>query len=170
MSVKLARMADAVDVAALPPGLPAYAGYVDGYSTFHALCKRFYPYAHCLSITVEGGPAEIADLENGTFGGGTQPEIVAAGVRWLQRRLAERVWRPGLYFPVSWQTAVEAELDRELPHEPRSSYRLWGAHWVDFEPDTIPAGLDAVQWEGGVDAAYDLSVVAADFFPGPPLH
>ena len=167
--MRIARMADAVVVADLPEGMDAYAGYVDGaWPTFAQVCHRFYPRAHCLSITARGGNARFADCESGDL-------TAREGVSWLRDRVPvaegglwtpqllrdrgiEPEWRPGLYFPVSWLADVVSALRELAPRLQRTSYCLWGAHWIGHLTDTVPSGYDAMQEEADVSPGYDISV------------
>ena len=63
---QIARMADSDNVNGLPPNLEAYAGYIDGDAPdFDLIVKRFYPRAHCLSITRQAASPPCADFEPG---------------------------------------------------------------------------------------------------------
>jgi hypothetical protein len=62
------RMADG-PVANLPPGLDAYAGYVNDSGigeTYNEVVAKF-PNANHLSITTNGSPAKVADVERGAM-------------------------------------------------------------------------------------------------------
>ena len=172
--MKLARMADAIDVSRLPDGLAAYAGYVDGYwPTFDQLCQRFYPRAHCISITVRGGNARFADVEAGDLS-------PAQAARWLVNRvptskggrwtplLEERYgitpqWRPGLYFSVSLRPSIVKALADIAPDLQRADYCLWGAHWIGHLTAEVPSGYDAMQEVAEVSPGYDLSILGPRF-------
>ncbi len=169
-------MADSVEVQALPSGLTAYAGYVDGqYRNFGRLCHRFYPHAHCLSITVSGGNAAVIDCERGNVAPGAAGEWVAERIAHPERTVPDigigvanvgvPIYRPCVYADADWMPAVIAEIERQAPSAPRSSYRLWVAKWRDLIQQTIPAGVDAIQWDGGLLQPYDLSLLRPDFFP-----
>ena len=163
----LTRMADAVDASLLPDGLPGYAGYVDGkYVSFPSIVSRFYPHAHCVSITVEGcDDAAFIDCELGNH-------TPAFCVKWLVRQLTrdalaahdEIRWWHGIYFPASYHQEVLWEIDRQMPQIDRSRYRLWMARWSGQIPAALPLGVDALQCIGGENANYDVSVVAPDFY------
>lgn len=169
-------MADSVNVYALPGGLTAYAGYVDGrYRNFGQLCHRFYPHAHCFSITVLGGNAAAIDCERGNVGPKEAGEWVAERLEHPERTVPDMAddsgpvelpaYRPCVYMDADWMSAVVAEVERQAPNAPRGSYRLWVAKWSDQQPQTIPAGVDAIQWDGGILKPYDLSLLRQDFFP-----
>lgn len=157
MSGRLARMGDAVTVADLPPNLEAYAGYVDGpFANFDQIVKRFYPRAHCLSITVQGGIAACADFEPGAMN-------AADAGRWVKTMIKLGHDRPICYaaleedMPAVRSSLVEAGLNR-------GQYRLWVADAND-DP-AIPAGYDAKQYLFG--NGFDLSTFTASFFPALP--
>jgi hypothetical protein len=170
----LARMADSVSASALPAGLPAYAGYVDGrWPSFDAIRARFYPHAHCISITTGLHAARFADIEPGD-------DSIAEAVYWLRDRVPSQYGGladdpsaaaqpeppsggPGLYFRANDLATVLSELHRVMPHLDRRAICLWGAHWTNQLPDTLPAGFDALQVIGGVDLPYDVSVCGPRF-------
>jgi hypothetical protein len=163
----LSRMADSTDVNALPGNLPGYAGYVDGsYITFPQLVGRFYPHAHCVSITVDGTRAAFIDCEKGNL---TPDECVT----WLARELSVSdqpatitggLWRHGIYFPASYKREVDRCIARLMPDIPRARYRKWMARWTGTIPTTLPIDIDALQCIGGLQLPYDLSLVAGDFY------
>lgn len=167
-------MADSTDAAALPVGLPAYAGYVDGqWPSFRAICARFGHTAHCISITTQGRNARIADCEQGDLTPHSAAQWiarrvpVALGGLWTPRQ-AERfgiqpVWRPGVYIREYCLSSFHAELSDVASALPRSAYVLWIARWIDQKPTALPAGVDAWQWCADVAAGYDLSVILPSF-------
>ncbi len=170
----LAKMADSVDAAKLPDGLPAYAGYVDGaYPSFSAICRRFYPHAHCLSITTGYGNARIIDVEPED----AEPENAAewlvdrvpayAGGRWStsfgHAHNIEAQWRPGPYIREGDVSQFLAVLESIAPKLARSAFVIWGAHWTGQLPPSLPPGFDALQCIGGETLAYDLSVCGPRF-------
>ena len=116
-------MFDAIDIAQIPAGPQAVAGYVDGrWPTAQALAARF-PHAKLLTIAVSAaGDAEALDIEAGDA---TPPEAAA----WHQRQQARGVARPCLYASVDlMQSAVlpvmkAAEIDR-------GAVRIWTAHYA----------------------------------------
>lgn len=172
----LTKMADSVEADDLPIGLPGYAGYVDGHwPSFPAIVKRFYPNAHCVSLTVTGKRAAFIDCEQGNHS-------PAFCVKWLLQQLtlssvgdntATRLWRHGIYFPMSYHADIVREIARQMPNTDRERYRLWGACWTGGLPAVLPAGLDALQYIGDEGRGYDVSAVAHDFYddfvyPGMP--
>ena len=175
----LARMADSIDAATLPDGLPAYAGYVDGaWPSFGAVCRRFYPRAHCISITVLGGNARFCDCEAGDLTVLHAAEWLAARVSvehgglWTPRAAAAKhiapQWRPGIYFPVSLTNELHTALAQVAPRLQRTAYCLWGAHWVTDPPAVLPADLDALQYRAEVSPGYDMSIIGPRFLSGDP--
>lgn len=172
-------MADSVSASALPDGLHAYAGYVDGaWPSFRAVCDRFAGKAHCISITTLGGNARFADCEKGDL----PPR---SGAAWLAARVPVTsggfwtpesartqgippVWLPGLYFPEAWLADIVTALHRLVPHIQRSSYAFWGARWQHTVPTEMPAELDALQWYSPMHASYDLSICRGRMF-NPPI-
>ena len=173
----LARMADSISVEDLPAGLPAYAGYVDGkWPTFGAVCRRFYPRAHCVSITVEGGNARICDCEAGDLTVRDAAKWTCAripvqrGGLWTphsyESRLIAPQWRPGPYLRASLLAEfLDAALDI-CPALQRSSFVVWGAHWTPELPVELPPGLDALQAENVEPANYDLTLCGPSFLAG----
>lgn len=177
--MQFVNMGDSVSADALPTGLHAYAGYVDGaWPSFAPICRRFAHEAHCVSITVLGGQARFADCERNDL----DPKHGAAwlidrvpveqGGLWTpespRTRGIDHVWRPGLYFPVSWLTGLKAALRKLAPELVRAAYCLWGARWQRSVPTEMPADLDALQWWSPANATYDLSICRGAMF-NPPV-
>ena len=153
----IARMADSINVNGLPPNLEAYAGYVDGPGAdFDLIVERFYPHAHCLSITRQGGIAACADFEPGCMAADQ------AGP-WVKTMIRLGHWRPVCYAALEEDMpAVKQSLaDHGLL---RSQYRLWVAD-ANGDP-RIPAGYDAKQYLFA--NGFDLSVLQLELFPGAP--
>jgi hypothetical protein len=153
-------MQDSISAGALTPGADAYAGYVDGnpaFRSFAGIVARFYPKAHCFSITVRGGEAACADCETGNM----TPEQAGP---WVREMLHLGHWRPCVYANASTMPAVQAS----LAGIPRGSYRLWVAAFPGAGP-SVPAGFDGHQWadHGPHGENYDRSVLRDDFFPEP---
>lgn len=161
---QMARMADSDNVNGLPPNLEAYAGYIDGDAPdFDLIVKRFYPKAHCLSITRRGGVAACADFEPGCM-----PADQAGP--WVKTMIKLGHWRPVCY----------AALEEDMPGVKtslaehglmRHQYRLWVAD-ANGDP-AIPAGYDAKQYLFA--NGFDLSAFNPGFFPAlpkkrPPVH
>jgi len=159
---------DAVDIAQIPAGPQAVAGYVDGrWPTAQALAARF-PHARLLTIAVSAADdAEALDVETGDA---SPPE--AAG--WHQRQQARGVARPCLYASVDlMQSAVLPAM--KTAGIDRSAVRVWTAHYAGKHvcgPSScgeMAVDADGTQW---CDNAYgrplDQSLLAADFFGDPP--
>lgn len=150
------RMADG-PVANLPPGLDAYAGYVNRSGigiTWPGVSA--IPAKYHLSITTDGAPAMCADVENGAMSS------------WAGYTYG--------YSSVSNVNGLIARYGRPK--------KLWTAHYTGIPHICSPAcypGLattaDGTQWtdHGG---AWDESLLADDFFslapppspPPPPTH
>lgn len=170
------RMADSIVAANLPPGMDAYAGYVDGswpdYPDIVGIEAKHY-----LSITVYlANEAMCLDVENG------DATADQAGT-FVDERRALGIPYPVLYTSISNMGAVVAALGTR----PRNTYKLWSAHYdasigahicgpgtcAYFErlgQGTTPQ-CDGTQWvdHGG----WDESLLADDFFgpavpPAPP--
>lgn len=152
------RMADSTSVGSLPPGMDAYAGYLNGrWATWDALYKAFRPGTKpLLSIDVTGGfpEADCLDVEKGDAS-------VADVAWWLDRAVALHPW-PAVYVSVARaQAVIDAAGGRR--------FRLWTAHYGQGEHICNPGcgfgldrGADGTQWidHGG----WDESVLLSDFF------
>jgi hypothetical protein len=166
------RMLDSVDVAHLPDGAAAYAGYTTGlFPTWEALKARFGGKAHLLSIAINAAEHAIClDVEQGD----AQP-WQAPG--WVKTEHARNVARPVLYASVSKMATVAGYLRHA--GIPLTAVRLWSAHYGAGEHICGPATckliaepMDATQWRddapGVGGAKVDESVLAGDFFTAPP--
>lgn len=161
-------MYDAIYVSALPPGQPAYAGYVGGFwPTFPAL-KTAFPNAHLLSIAVNASQdADCLDVEKYDA---TIPEVYG----WFIRQLARGTWRPVIYISAGQLDALVATMTAN--GFTRSQYRLWSAHYGQGEHVCGPAtcGLtrtacDATQWTStALSRSLDQSILNDDFFGTTP--
>jgi hypothetical protein len=170
-------MADSCSASALPAGLPAYAGYVDGrWPSFYAIVPRFGKVAHCVSITTQHNNARIIDCELGD----ATPETAA---RWLVDRVptglggrwsaqfarqtgVTATWRPGVYFAAANRAAVLAAIKAESPGLVRSSFVLWEADWTGHPSARLPEGIDAQQYLNDADANVDYSSCGPNMFEG----
>ena len=148
------------DGAGIPTDAQAVAGYTGG-GNYDTLVARF-PKAHHFSIVASQAlaaqyyPADCLDVEQGD----ALPSLAAA---WVDARIKAGAYRPCVYASAS---TYMQEVQAALAHLPRSSYRLWLAHWG--QPAKVPAGFDAIQYQTVTDK-YDVSVCVADFFaPKPP--
>lgn len=159
------RMADAIYLADLPPGMDAYAGYTDGWWADYGSILAAHSRVPVLSIAVKAEDhAEVVDVERGDV----QPAEVPG---WVRRMWAAGVTRPVVYGSVDGAfPAIQAQLG--LAHIPRASVRVWTAHYGAGPhicgPSTcrqLSFPADATQWidHGG----WDESLTSADFFSGP---
>lgn len=119
--------ADNVTVAALPAGLPVYAGYFNGnYANMPALRARF-PKAHLISVAtrLQGSKgAMAADAETGTLSysqAGNFTDVAAFLDEW------QGAGKPLVYTMASWASELEHYLT--MNGHSRSSYYLWVAHY-----------------------------------------
>lgn len=159
------RMGDAVTVSNLPPGLDAYAGYIDGrYANIGAIASQ-HPGAYILPITVwlanEGTAIDIEPSD------ANPPDAPA----FVNLRIAAGVSRPVLYSSISEMPAVVAALNASKL--PRYTYRLWSAHYdvgshicgpttCRYQGDATPA-CDGTQWIDH-NNAWDESLLSDSFF------
>jgi len=171
-------MPDSVTVADLPPGYPAYLGYVDGnWPTAAELAARF-PGAQLVRLTVTGNTlqADGIDVEPGN--------VNAADARvWVQRKLAaDPGFRPVIYASVQGapnygMADILARLNGNRISTSRvrllSAHYGWGPHVCG--PDScrlISVPMDGTQWTSmfkGLNASdVDMSMLAADFFQTQP--
>lgn len=163
-------MQDAVYTPALSPGFGGYCGYQDGSWPNASYILSHFPDAYHLFYTTGLGPAEGIDVEPGNAGWN---DGFAAVPGWVKSRIAAGVQRPVIYLSASY--ASEMILLLAGNGLPRSTYRLFAAHWTG-EPhicssQDIPSGFawqaDATQHTGNVGGilyGYDLSLCADDFF------
>ena len=136
-------MADGA-IALLPPGMDAYAGYVDDSGigvTFPGIVVAF-PDARYLSISVHGNPALCADVEHGAM------------TDWTG-------------YPVGYCSVADVMAQVAAHGRPK---RLWTAHYTETPhicgPGTcafpgLMFDVDGTQWHSG---AYDESLLNDDFF------
>lgn len=113
---------DSVSIERIPNAARRIAAYVDGeYANIHD-AQTLRPDAQVIAITVLGDPyAQVADVEAGAL---TVPQVRD----WLGRARRAGQQRPCIYIEVSRLTSLVDTLRRL--GEPRSSYRLWSAHWT----------------------------------------
>lgn len=160
---------DSIRATNLPPGVPAYAGYVDGiWADYDAICARF-PGAQVLSIAVfVADNADCLDIETGDATPGQAPA-------WTKRQHRRGLARPCLYASAGIMNLVHDNLT--AAGLPRSSYRLWSAHYGSGPhicgPDTcklVKVACDGTQWTDaapGVNGSkVDESLLADNFFAG----
>lgn len=172
-------MPDSIRVADLPPGYPAYLGYVDGnWPTAGELEKQFGG-AHLLTLTVTGaivGGANGVDCEPGN------PNAVSAAA-WAAEKLArEPTSRPVIYASIIGTPGYGmADVLDQLGHRglARGQVRLLSAHYGLGEhicgPDTCrlsPVAMDGTQWTDTFQTSaghlVDMSVLLDSFFGTPP--
>lgn len=147
----------------------AYAGYVDGYSTFPWLLAH-YGSKKLMSISIHGNDADCLDMENGAASFGQGPG-------WYRRAKTRklRTARPVMYCSSGNSATVIRTLAQGSVG--RSSYFLWSAHTGAGEhvcgPHTCGyPQADATQWTFTyLGRPLDRSIVPAAFFgrskPGP---
>lgn len=134
-------MADSDNAANLPEGMDLYAAYVDGYSNYDAAVARFGK-GKVVSISVDGAPAQVGDVEKGA----------------LTIQQAIQIGYGSVYCSTSgWPANVAAYRAAGKPQP-----NWWVAAYPGIGP-TIPAGAIAHQYTDV--GPYDLSIVA-DFWPG----
>jgi hypothetical protein len=158
-------MYDSIDISHIPPDAPAVAGYVNGrWPTFSQLAARF-PHAQRLSIAVSASAnADCLDIEPGDA-------TVASAAGWYQRQKARGLARPVFYASAS---RMKDDLIPAIKAAgiPRSSLRLWSAHYGGAAhicgPATCgetPIPVDGTQYTNkAFGRDLDASVLVADFF------
>lgn len=149
MSVWL-RMADSIEVASLPAGMDAYAGYVGGWWPDYAAIVAAHAGVPVLGIAISADEdAQALDVENGDA-------TPAQAGEWAARQLARGIPAPVLYGSVS----VVPSIVQSLHAAGVTRYLIWSAHYGLGEhicgPSTcgqldVPA--DGTQWidHGGWD-------------------
>jgi hypothetical protein len=165
------RMLDSVDVAHLPDGAGAYAGYTTGlFPTWPALKARFQGKAHLVSIAINAAEHALClDVEKGD----ALPSQVPA---WVKTEHGRNVHRPIVYASASAMTEILARLT--AAGIGRDQVRLWSAHYGLGEhicgPQVSGCGFphaDGTQWRddapGAGGSKVDESLLAADFFTTP---
>lgn len=157
-------MFDDVDVALLPAGYDAYAGYVDGWYMNVAQIKARFPNANLLSIAVRASDvAECLDIE---YLDATNDQAPA----WFRLALAHGVTKPCLYTSAGNADALVSTMNKA--GIARSAYRLWTAHYTNVShlcgPNTChecQASADATQFTSTAQGKnLDESVCAGGFF------
>jgi Putative peptidoglycan binding domain len=161
-------MYDSVDIAQIPPGPEAVAGYVDGgYRTAGPLAVRF-PHARLVTIAVTAASdADVLDIETGD----AEPAGFPA---WHARQQARGVARPAAY------ASVSVMHDEVVPRMQaagigRSQVRLWTAHYAGLHicgPGScgeLAADADGTQWTRRAwGRNLDQSALVSSFFTSPP--
>ncbi len=162
-------MYDAVDLANVPPGAAAVAGYVNGkWPTYSQLATRF-PKALHLSIAVTAeADADVLDVEPGDA-------TNAAAPMWFLRQRALRPSRkPTFYTSLSNVKALVGVL--QAAGIKRDEYKIWSAHYTRIPHLCVPGcgyGMptvaDATQYTDiALGRNLDASLVSAGFFPVSP--
>lgn len=166
-------MFDDVDVALLPAGFDAYAGYVDGIFANLSQVKARFPNAHILTIAVRSSDvADALDVEPGDA-------VNADAPAWFKKALAAGVTKPCFYTSASNVDALVAELTHA--GIPRTAYRIWSAHYGAGQHICGPnschlcqATADATQYTDRAQSkSLDESLCDATFFTmvtPPPSH
>lgn len=163
-------MYDSVTIDQLPPGAPAYAGYVDGAYANVTEIRAQHPAAHILTIAVF--PEHDADCLDVETGDATPADTPA----WVQRQLARGVNRPVIYCSASIVAEVLDILAADGISRPQ--IRLWSAHYDAGQhicgPSTcaytVPGGqvitaCDGTQWtDTALGRNLDESILADTFF------
>jgi hypothetical protein len=170
-------MYDSVTVGEIPGDAPAVAGYVDGnFANYDELVKRFRKARH-LSIAVQAdADADCLDVEPGDA-------VPAQAPRWFHQQKARGLARPCFYTSVSAAEPLIGLLAGA--GIPRSTYRLWTAHYTN-RPHLCNAACgfgmlttaDATQWtDTALGRNLDQSECQDSFFavvlppkPADPHH
>jgi hypothetical protein len=157
-------MFDDVDVALLPAGYDAYAGYVDGLYANISQIKARFPNAEILTIAVFATDvAECLDIEPSDATNAQAPA-------WFRLALAHGVTKPCLYTSAGNADALVSTMNKA--GIARSAYRLWTAHYTNVAhlcgPSTChecQASADATQFTSTAQGqSLDESVCAGGFF------
>lgn len=172
------QMPDSIHPADLPPGYPAYLGYVDGnWATLPEL-KRLFPAAYLVGLTVTGGTldADGIDVEPGN------PDAVDGAV-WAARKLvADPASRPIVYASIAGTPGYgmhDVIANLAARQVPLTAVRLLSAHYGSGEHvcgpatcDFISVNMDGTQWtdkhHGNSGTLVDLSTVTDSFFVKDP--
>lgn len=114
------RLFDSIELEEIPDDAEAVAGYVNGFWPTFGQLERSFPKAKLLSIAVtSSAAAECLDIEPGDAENADAP-------LWLRAKAT--VDKPVLYtFLSNAQPLIDYLETRGIP---RSSYRLWVAHWT----------------------------------------
>ena len=144
------RMADG-PVANLPPGMDAYAGYVNdsGIGQTYAGVVLKFPDALHLSITTDGDPAMCADVESGamkSWAGYSWGYCAVSNVN----ALIEQFGRPKKLWTAHYDAKIGAHI---------CSPACW--------PGLVTTA-DGTQWTDNGPADWDESLLADDFFDLTP--
>jgi peptidoglycan hydrolase-like protein with peptidoglycan-binding domain len=158
-------MYDSIDISQIPLNAAAVAGYVDGqWPTYSQLAARF-PHAQRLSIAVTASAdADCLDIEPGDA-------TVSSAAGWYNRQKARGLAVPVFYCSVS---TMNADLVPAINAAgiPRSSVRLWSAHYGAGEHICGPATCrllstpaDGTQYtDAALGRNLDASLLLGSFF------
>jgi hypothetical protein len=157
-------MGDAVNPAALPSGLGAYAGYDDGHWPDYLAIKGAHPFVPVVEITVWlSNQGVCLDIENGDA-------VPAQGPGYVLARAQAGIWRPILYGSRSILPAIMGACSNAGIG--RDRYRIWSAHYGQGQhicgPGTCGSSVqaDGTQW---IDhGSWDESILPDWFFGAPP--
>jgi hypothetical protein len=147
-------MFDSTEVATIPKGAIAVAGYVGGkWPTFHELVQRFKR-ARRLSIAISSDEdADCLDIETGDATPFDAPE-------WVRRQKRRGVAKPCLYANLSTMSVVISVLRNAGIH--RQDVKLWVAHYTNIPH--IEPGFDACQYTNrALGRSLDASLCNGDF-------
>jgi hypothetical protein len=153
LSVLSVRAQDAVSAVNLDPAARYGFYYADGpFANLDAVRARC-PHALLQSITVLGGDADNCDSETGDL-------PIAQTIAWVERRLAARAYRPGVY----------ANRDRWINLGMIDALARYGTRIKRWQADfdgiaEIPAGFDAKQYATGL---VDQDICLETFFDTKP--
>ncbi len=140
-------------VANLPPGLNAYAGYVNksGIGITYPGVVAKYPNAEHLSITTNGSPAMCADVESGAMSSWSGYDYGYCAVSSVNENIA-KYGRPRKLWTAHYDPRIGAHI---------CSPQCW--------PGLVTTA-DGTQWTNHGDLDWDESLLADDFFnpPEPP--
>lgn len=131
-------MYDSVNPGAIPLTAVLVASYVDGYGGYPAAVARFGA-AKCVSISVGGSDADVADVEPGAMTAAQLPG-------WVARQQARGIARPALYSDQSQYASVLAAGGSGCAYWTATDSRQAGQ---------VLSGRDAVQYDFA--GSYDLS-------------
>jgi hypothetical protein len=170
-------MPDSIYADHLPPGYPAYLGYVDGDWPTAPELERLFPAAQLVRLTVTGATLEADGID-------CEPGNVNAGetAAWVARKLAaDPHFRPVVY------ASVQGQVDHGMPWVMsqlaahgirRAQIRLLTAHYGAGSHICGPATCkllgqpaDGTQWTNsystGSNAVIDMSALQDNFFGSP---
>lgn len=147
----------------------AMAGYVGGsWPTWAPLAHLYanYPSLHLLSIAVFA--SEDADCLDVETGDATIPQVYG----WFTRQQARKAWKPCIYTQAGNLSSLLATMNAN--GFPRSSYRIWSAHYLNQAHICGPGSCgypqaDGTQWTNwAYGRNLDASLLSPGFFPAAP--